>query len=56
MLQKLVGESVKKVVQQELKGHSERKKQLIQNQHENPDYTLELLSGMKIIIFGDVPS
>ncbi|MED6278040.1 hypothetical protein CHARACLAT_019644 [Characodon lateralis] len=34
-----------------LKGHSAKKKQLLQNQHKKPDYTLQMHSGKKTLIF-----
>ena len=50
--------TVKRVLyRHNLKGHSARKKPLLQNSHKKkPDYGLQLHMGTKIVLFGEMPS
>jgi hypothetical protein len=49
--------TVKRVLyQHNLKGHSARKKPLLQNHHKKPGYGLQLHMGTKIVLFGEMSS
>ena len=54
---KLSISTVKRVLyRQNLKGHSARKKPLLQTAIKKPDYGLQLHMGTKIILFGEISS
>ena len=49
--------TVKRVLyRHNLKGHSARKKPLLQNHQKKPDYGLQLHMGTNIVLFGEMSS
>uniref|UniRef100_A0AAZ3RRK9 Transposase Tc1-like domain-containing protein n=1 Tax=Oncorhynchus tshawytscha TaxID=74940 RepID=A0AAZ3RRK9_ONCTS len=49
--------TVKRVLcRHNLKGHSARKRPLLQNRHKKPDYGFQLHMGTKIVLFGEMSS